>query len=103
MRFTPREQFIDFDYSAPASDVWSMAATLYFLLTLNLPRDEYSDQSELEALMNPIVPIAERSAEVPGELARCIDRALSDDVHVRPKDGAHLRKDMMAALGLYPI
>ena len=79
-----------------------MAAMLYFLLTLDFPRDEYADQSELEAALgNPIVPITERWAEVPGELAHCIDRALSDDIHVRPRDAAQLRKDMTAALAMY--
>jgi serine/threonine protein kinase len=102
MCFAPREWFIDLERSIPTSDVWSMAATLYFLLTLDFPRDEYADQSVPKAALdNPVVPIAERWAEVPGELAHCIDRALSDDIHVRPRDAAQLRKDMTAALAMY--
>jgi serine/threonine protein kinase len=102
MHFTPRERFVDFKRSVPASDVWSMAATLYFLLTRDFPRDRYADQSVLDAAFNnPIVPIAERWAEVPGEFAHCIDRALSDDIHVRPRDAAQLRKEMTAALAIY--
>jgi DNA-binding NtrC family response regulator/serine/threonine protein kinase len=104
VRFMPHERLIDVKQVAAASDVWSMAATLYFLLTADLPRDEYADQNELEvALKNPLVPIAERWVEIPAALARCIDRALSNDIRVRPKDGAEFRNDMMTTLGLYPI
>ena len=47
-----------------ASDVWSMAATLYFLLTLETPRDEYVGQTPCEAARgNPIVSIAMRRPE----------------------------------------
>jgi serine/threonine protein kinase len=103
MRFTPHEELIDFKHASATSDVWSMAATLYFLFTLDLPRDEYADQSGLDAaLKNPVVPIAERWAEVPSELARCIDRALSDDISVRPKDGANLHRDTTEALHALP-
>jgi serine/threonine protein kinase len=78
----------------PTSDIWSMAATFYFLLTLELPRDEYAGQTQLEAAAhNPIVPIRERSTEVPAALARCIDRALSPD---RPASAAAFREQLLA-------
>jgi serine/threonine protein kinase len=97
-RFAPREQLLDFKRVPYASDVWSMAATLYFLLTLELPREEYADQSDLEAaLENPIVPILDRRPELPEPLARCIDRALSPEVADRPRDGAELRAALRAA------
>lgn len=100
VRFAPREQLIDFKRAPPASDVWSMAATLYFLLSLELPRDEYVDQSELDAAMeNTIVPLLERCPDVPSPLARCIDRALSLDMDQRPRDGAALRAELAAVLG----
>lgn len=97
MRFAPREQLLDFKRVPYASDVWSMAATLYFLLTLELPREEYGDQSDLEAaLENPIVPIRERRSELPEGLARCIDRALSLEIADRPRDGAEFRAALRA-------
>jgi Protein kinase domain len=97
--FAPREQLLDFRSASPASDVWSMVATLYFLLTLDLPRDAYSDQTELEAAMeNPVIPIAERWPEVPLPLARCLDRALSEERGKRPADAAALRAELVAAL-----
>lgn len=98
-RFAPPEQLIDFKSPAPTFDVWSTAATLYFLLTLELPRDEYALQSEIEAARNNrIVPIAERWPEVPGALGRCIDRALSADPAARPRDARVFRRELIAAL-----
>lgn len=99
VRFTPPEQLVDFKRALPASDVWAMSATLYFLLTLELPRDEYADQSGIEAaLENPVVSIAMRGPDLPGPLKRCIDRALSIDVDLRPRDGAKFRDQLAAAL-----
>lgn len=97
--FAPREQVLGFWSVTKAADVWSMAATLYFMLTLDLPRDTYTDQSEGEAtLANPIVPISERWPEVPPLLARCLERALSDDPAVRPADAAEFRMELIQAL-----
>ncbi|HEY0985825.1 MAG TPA: serine/threonine-protein kinase [Kofleriaceae bacterium] len=99
VRFAPPEQLVDFKRAPPASDVWSMSATLYFLLTLELPRDEYAGQSELDAaLENPIVPLAERCPGMAGPIADCIDRALSSDIDLRPRNGAALRDELSAAL-----
>jgi hypothetical protein len=99
VRFAPPEQLIDFKRATYASDVWSMAATLYFLLTLEFPREEFTDQTELEAALdNPIVPIRERSPQLPERLAQCIDRALAREIHARPHDGAALSGELRAAL-----
>jgi hypothetical protein len=50
-----------------------MAATLHFALTLELPRDEYTGQTPIDAARdNPIVPVTERRADLPTELAHGI-------------------------------
>jgi serine/threonine protein kinase len=96
-RFLPAKQVQD-GRPQLARDVWSMAATLYFLLTLELPRDEYAGQTPLDAARNnPTVPIADRQREVPRELARCLDRALSEDVRARPRDADALRSQLIHA------
>jgi hypothetical protein len=98
-RFAPPEQLLDFKDAGPTSDVWSMAATLYFLLTLELPRDEYADQTELEAaLENPVVPLRGRAPGLPPALASCIDRALSVRIEDRPLDGGAFSQEIEIAL-----
>lgn len=102
-RFAPPEQLVDVDNAVPASDVWSAAATLYFLLTLELPRDEYADQSEFEAARsNPVIPIRQRRPDLPGELAAVIDTALSTDVFRRPIDAAWFRAMLVSARSVTP-
>jgi len=94
-RFAPPELLGTEARATPASDVWSMAATLHFLLTLEPPRDEYADQSQLDAAReNPIVPLAARRRDVPPELARCVDGALSRDVSARPPDADAFRAQL---------
>ncbi|HWU90965.1 MAG TPA: response regulator, partial [Kofleriaceae bacterium] len=97
-RFAPPEVLAGAEPSLPASDVWSLAATFYFLLTLELPRDEYAEQSQLDAaLANPIVPLAVRRPDLPPSLARCLDRALSPMIDRRPRDGAALHEALLQA------
>ena len=96
-RFVPYEQVCGDPAPHPTSDVWSLAATLYFLLTLEQPRDEYGGQSAADAARdNVIVPIAVRRPDVPPALARCIDRALSVDLAVRPADASAFRAHLVA-------
>jgi hypothetical protein len=96
--FAPREQLLDFKRASPAADVWSMAATLYFMLSLDPPRETFTDQGELEAaLENPVVAIEDRLPGIPPLLAICINRALSIDPVGRPRDAAAFRADLAAA------
>lgn len=77
VRFTAPEVLRNPAAATMASDVWSIAATLYFLITLELPRERLTGQSELDAAHNPVIGLTERLADVPAELAACLDRALS--------------------------
>jgi hypothetical protein len=76
-----------------------MAATLYFLLTLELPREQYAGQSELvAALDNAPLAIRHWAPDLPIALADCIDGALSRDVARRPQDGGAFRRELRRAL-----
>jgi Fe2+ transport system protein FeoA len=78
--FMAREQLTSFRQARPASDVWSMAATLYYLLTGRYARDFGSHPDPLAVILRgAVVPIRRRDASIPQGLAAVIDRALSDD------------------------
>jgi hypothetical protein len=97
VRFAPPEQLVDFKRASPAADVWSLAATLYFVLTLQHPRDVYSDQTEIEAAVeNPIVPIRERRADISSALASCLEHALALEPTARPGHAMAFRTELRA-------
>jgi serine/threonine protein kinase len=96
-RLAPPELLRSDEPPTPASDIWAMAAMYYFLLTLEYPRDEYADQSQLEAALdNPIVSIARRRPGLPPELVQCIDAALSPIREARPRDAGAFRQRLAA-------
>jgi serine/threonine protein kinase/Tfp pilus assembly protein PilF len=96
-RLAPPELLRSDEPPTPASDVWAMAVIYYFLLTLEYPRDEYADQSQLEAALdNPVVSIARRRPDLPSELVQHVDAALSPILEVRPRDAGTFRERLTA-------
>jgi serine/threonine protein kinase len=89
----PKEQVTNFKYVKPPTDVWSMAATFYCMLTGNIPRDIQRGQSPIDAILKgDIVPIRERDSGLPRKLAKTIDKALAPEVRNRyPEAGAFLK------------
>lgn len=86
--YIPREQVLDFKHVRPTADVWATAAVLYWLLTGATPRRQGSggDDAFIAILRDPVVPIRERTSDLPGPLCDLLDRALSDDPSRRPED-----------------
>ncbi len=78
-RFMPRQQVLDFKYAKPDVDVWAVAATLYYLLTMASPRNFVGVEPMLAILKTQPVPIRERDASIPQGLADLIDLALRDN------------------------
>jgi serine/threonine protein kinase len=77
--FMAREQLTSYREARPTTDVWSMAATLYFLLTGQYARD-FGDQDPIAAILRGgIVPLRRRDPSLPEDLAAVIDRALDDE------------------------
>lgn len=96
--FTAREQVADYKNVRPVSDVWSMGATLYHVLTGAFPRDLQPDvHPMLTALTADAVPVRQRDPDVPPPLAAVIDRALATEPARRYPDAAALR-DALARL-----
>jgi hypothetical protein len=78
--FMPREQLTSFRSVRPVSDVWSMAATLYHLLTGSYARDFPPGVDPLAVILRGgRVPLGHRDPSVPAALAEVVDRALEDD------------------------
>lgn len=96
--FMPREQLTNFKYVKPVSDVWSVAATFYAMLTGALPRDFPKGKDPMEVILHGrIVPVHERDRGVPEPLAQVLDRALANNTKDRfPDAGAMLAAFKMA-------
>jgi eukaryotic-like serine/threonine-protein kinase len=85
-RFMPREQLLHYRYVNPLSDLWSLAATLYFMLTAKLPRDFPKHRDPIEVILHGgSIPLKDRDPQLPDDLCRIIDRTLSDQPDHRPQ------------------
>ncbi|MCU0242945.1 MAG: serine/threonine protein kinase, partial [Vicinamibacteria bacterium] len=79
--YMPREQITSFRALKPVSDVWSLGATLYFVLTGRHARDFGPDRDPLQVILGtPCVPIRNRDPRIPAAVAAVIDRALADTI-----------------------
>jgi serine/threonine protein kinase len=78
--FMPREQLTEFKYVRATSDIWSIAATFYHVLTGNFPRDFPPGRDPVEVILNDdCVPIRRRDPAIRASIAAVIDRALKPD------------------------
>lgn len=77
--FIPKQQFLNYKYAKPEVDVWSAAATLYYMLTGRAPRTFGNQTLEVMHIFNhPPTPIRELNPYVPEKVAQVIDLALDD-------------------------
>jgi serine/threonine protein kinase len=89
--FMPRQQLIEYKYAQPDVDVWAVAASLYFMLTLQPPRQFGPGRDAWQVVLDTdAVPIRERNPEIPARLAKVIDAALIDNPEIRFKTAAEL-------------
>lgn len=98
-QFMPREQLTHFRHVKPASDVWSMAATAYYMLTGRLPLDfpPTKDPGEV-VLRGDVIPIRRRDPSLQEGVAAVIDRALAVNPADRYQDGGELLRALAAVL-----
>ncbi len=97
--FMPRQQVINFKYAKPEVDVWAAAASLYFMLTAQVPRDFPEQKDPWQCvLQNKAVPIRQRDSSVPARLADVIDQALIDNPAIPFKTAAQLKAALLQAL-----
>ncbi len=90
--YMPREQLTQFKYVWPASDVWSMAATFYNMLTGALPLDFPRNRDPVRVILDDKpIPIRKRDRTIPPALAAVIDRALAVDPAARYQTASELK------------
>jgi hypothetical protein len=76
--FMPPEQIVNFKYVKPVSDVFSIGATMYYLLTGEFPFEFPAKRDPIDVLLNDdVVAIRKRVPSVPKALAAAIDRAVT--------------------------
>lgn len=97
--FMPREQVINYRYVKPVSDVWSMGATLYNMLTGHIPRDFPRGSDPIHIILQErLVPVLKRDPGLPRKVAEVIDRSLANDVKERYQDAEQMRAALAKAI-----
>jgi pSer/pThr/pTyr-binding forkhead associated (FHA) protein len=82
--FMPREQLINFKHLKPVSDVWSMAATFYFMLTGQFPYPFTQKRDPIDVILNePMVPVEKRDKSIPQKLSSWFEQCLTCDLRKR--------------------
>ncbi|WP_339748822.1 FHA domain-containing serine/threonine-protein kinase [uncultured Rubinisphaera sp.] len=93
--YMPREQLTNYKYINPISDLWSLAASYYYLISGCYPRHRNDGDDPLEIILtNDAIPIRERAESVPTAIAEVIDRALL----TQPEERFQNASEMLNAL-----
>ena len=95
--FMSRKQVLNFKYAKPDIDVWAVAASLYFMLTLKHPRDLRGVEPMLAILKTQPVPIQARDNSISQTIANLIDSALKDDGELRFKSASDFKHALLEA------
>jgi serine/threonine protein kinase len=102
-RFMPREQIVSFKFFRPVSDLWSLVATFYNILTGQFALDFPPDRDPVDIVLSEqAVPLRQRDASMPPAVAKVIDRALLPTVENRYQSAAELKQALQRALGRSP-
>jgi serine/threonine protein kinase len=97
--FMPPEQVTNFKYVKPPTDVFSLGATLYCMLTGFVPRDHPVGRDPMQVVLGGrIVPIRERDPSIPARIAEVIDRACARDAKSRYADAGEMKQALAKAL-----
>ncbi len=97
--FMPRQQAMNYRYAKPEVDVWAAAASYYYMLTGEVPKNLSTRGNLWQAIVSEKpVPIRERDASIPELLARVIDHALIEVPEIGCKSADVLRDDIIRAI-----
>jgi pSer/pThr/pTyr-binding forkhead associated (FHA) protein len=94
--YMPREQVTDYREVKPSSDVWSMAASFYEMLTGRPPRGKLKGEDPVVAvLQTPVVPILDVEPAVPKPLAKVLGKALENKPGSRFRNAGEFRDALL--------
>ena len=97
--FMPRQQALDCRFAKPEVDVWAAAASYYYMLTGQFPKNFRQGVNMWQILVTEsATPIRQRDPSVPERLAQVIDRALVERPVIGCNSAAALRYDIIRAL-----
>jgi hypothetical protein len=97
--FTPREQLTNYKYVNPTSDVWSIAATFYNLLSGKFPLEFPTNRDPVEVILNDdAVPLRRRNSEIPSGVCKVLDCALLTNPQKRYATAGELKAALQKAL-----
>lgn len=97
--FMPREQVTNFKYVQPVSDVWSIAATFYNMLTGEFCRNFAGNKDPMEVILEgEIIPIRKRDMTIPKPVADVIDHALANKLEDRIQTVGEIKRELEKAL-----
>ncbi len=95
----PREQLLNFKHVKPVSDVWGISATLYNMLTGEIPYHVEVGLSVIDAVFEgKVIPIRDRIPSFPSELARVIDKGIAVKVEERFQSAAEFRDALQGVM-----
>lgn len=93
--YMPKEQLTGYKYVKPVSDMWSLGATFYNMLTGATPRDFPQGCDPLDVILKgEIIPIRRRDPSIPSGLAEVLDRS----IQANPKDRYADAGEMLEAM-----
>ena len=100
--YMPPEQVRDFKEVKPPSDIYAMGMTAYSLLTgahaLDINPKSGISETVKAIFEKPMIPIAQRIADVPPQIAQVIERAIAKDVPVRWRSAGEMRDALLRAI-----
>lgn len=97
--FTPREQLMDFKSIQAASDVWSLGASFYNMVTGSFPRDVPPGGDVMDVIIDgKTVPVNERDPSIPGYVAALINTALSDNPRDRYQTAIEMYEEFVRTI-----
>ena len=97
--FISRPQVINYKYAKPDIDVWSMAASLYNMITGKFPRKFVKGKDPWQiVLQSKPEPIKSRRPDIPEKLAEAIDHALIDQPEIKVKTAKEFKQMLVDAI-----